>query len=45
MDICHLKNAKLEPKFQNDKGRIVLRGDIVKDDAGSYAVCTEQGSS
>ena len=28
-----------------DKGRVVLRGDIVKDDAGSYAVLTEQGSS
>ena len=27
------------------KGRVVLRGDIVKDDAGSYAVFTEQGSS
>ena len=27
------------------KGRVVLRGDIVKDDSGSYAVCTEQGSS
>ena len=27
------------------KGRIVLRGDIVKDDSGSYAVFTEQRSS
>ena len=27
------------------KGRIVLRGDIVKDGSGSYAVFTEQGSS
>ena len=27
------------------KGRVVLRGDIVKDDSGSYAVFTEQGSS
>ena len=26
------------------KGRVVLRGDIVKDDSGSYAVFTEQGS-
>ena len=34
MDICHLKNAELE-----------ARGDIVKDDSGSYAVFTEQGSS
>ena len=45
MDICHLKNAELEPKHQKYKGRVVLRGDIVKDDSGSYAVFTEQGSS
>ena len=30
---------------QNTKGRVVLRGDIVKDDSGSYVVFTEQGSS
>ena len=45
MDICHLKNAELEAKHQKYKGRIVLRGDIVKDNSGSYAVFTEQGSS
>ena len=44
MDLCHLKNAELEAKHQKYKGRIVLRGDIVKDDSGSYAVFTEQGS-
>ena len=38
MDICHLKNAELETKHQKYKGRVVLRGDIVKDDSGSYAV-------
>ena len=27
------------------KGRVVLRGDNVKDDSGSYAIFTEQGSS
>ena len=43
--ICHLKNAELETKHQKYKGRIVLRGDTVKDDSGSYAVFTEQGSS
>ena len=32
MDICHLKNAELVAKHQNYKGRVVLRGDIVKDD-------------
>ena len=45
MDICHLKIAELEAKHQKNKGRVVLRGDIVKDDSGSYAVFTEQGSS
>ena len=45
MDIRHLKNAELETKHQKYKGRVVLRGDIVKDDSGSYAVFTEQGSS
>ena len=45
MEICHLTNAELEAKHQKYKGRIVLRGDTVKDDSGSYAVFTEQGSS
>ena len=45
MDLCHLKKSELEPRFQKYKGRRVLRGDIVKDDSGSYAVNTEQGSS
>ena len=45
MDICHLKNAELEAKHQKYKGPVVLRGDIVKDDSGSHAVFTEQGSS
>ena len=45
MDICHQKNAELEAKHQKYKGRVVLRGDFVKDNSGSYAVFTEQGSS
>ena len=45
MDICHLNNAELEAKHQKYKGRVVFRGDIVKDDSGFYAVFTEQGSS
>ena len=45
MDICHLKNAELEANHHKYKGRVVLRGDIVKDDSGSYAVFLEQGSS
>ena len=38
MNICHLKKAELETKHQKYKGRVALRGDIVKDDSGSYAV-------
>ena len=45
MDLCHLKNSELEPRYQQYKGRVVLRGDIAKDDSGSYAVFTENGSS
>ena len=45
MDICHLKNAELEAKHQKYEGRVVLRGDFVKDNSGSCAVFTEQGSS
>ena len=45
MDICHLKNAELEPQYPKYKGWVVLRGDNVKDDSGSFAVFKEQGSS
>ena len=45
VDICHLKNSELEPQFQEYKGGVVFGDDIVKDDSGSYAVFTEQGSS
>ena len=45
MDLCHLKNSELEPQYQKYKGRVVLRGDIVKDDPGSYAVFTEGSSA
>ena len=42
MDICHLQNAELEAKHQKYKGRVVLRGDIVKDYSGSDAVFTNK---
>ena len=45
MDFCHHKNCELDKKFQKYNGRGVLRGDVVKDDPGSYAVFSEQGSS
>ena len=38
MDIRHIENAELEPQLQKNKGRVVLRGDIVKDDSGVCAV-------
>ena len=31
MDLCDLKNSDLEPQYQKFKGRVVLRGDTVKD--------------
>ena len=45
MGLCHLENSELEPQYQKYKGRVVLPGDIVKDNSGSFAVFTEQGSS
>ena len=42
MDICHLKNAELEAKHQKYKGRVVLRGDIVKDGSVAYTVFTNK---
>ena len=42
MDIYHLKNAELEANHQKYKGRVVLRGDIVKKNScGSCAIFTE----
>ena len=38
MELCHLKNATLEPKFQKYKGRVVFQVDIVIDDSGACAV-------
>jgi hypothetical protein len=45
MDLCHIKNSQLGKEFWTYKGRIVFRGDIVKDENGQYAVFTEQGAS
>ena len=45
MNFCHLKHSELELQYQKYKGSAVLGGLIVKDDSGSYAVFTEQGSS
>ena len=40
-----MKSTELEATHQKYKGRVVFRGDIVKDDSASCAVFTEQGSS
>ena len=45
MDICHLKMLNWRQSTKKYEGRVVLRGDFVKDDSGSCAVFTEQGSS
>ena len=45
MDLCHLKHAELAPELQKYKGRVVFRGDQVKDETGLSAVFTEQGAS
>ena len=45
MDVCHVKNSELELRHQKYTCRVVLRGDIVKNESGVYAVFIEQGSS
>ena len=35
MELCHIKNSQLGKKFWTYKGRLVFRGDIVKDENGS----------
>ena len=45
MNLCHIRNSEWDNKFQKYKGRVALRGDVLKADADSYVVFTEQGSS
>ena len=44
-ELCHLKNAEMEEHLQSYKGRVIFRGDIVRDEDGIYAVFSEQGAS
>ena len=44
-DTCHLKKRGVRTRIAKEKARVVLRGDIAKDDSGAYAVFTEQGPS
>jgi len=41
--LCHKKNAQIASEFWSYKGRVVFRGDIVKDQDGNWAVWNEQG--
>ena len=45
MELCSIKNSQLGKEFWTYKGRLVFRGDIVKDENGQFAVFTEQGAS
>ena len=45
MRLCHVKHSELECKFHIFKGRVVFRGDIIKDECGDQAVFSEQGTS
>ena len=45
MDLCHLKIRSWNLSIKKHKDRVVPRGDMVKDDSGSYAVFTEGSSA
>ncbi len=47
MDLCHEKHSELKVEGGNItyKGRVVFRGDQTKDEAGRFAVFTEQAAS
>lgn len=45
MELCHKKHAELAPAWWQYKGRIVFRGDNVRDESGHFAVFSEQGTS
>jgi len=44
-DLCHIKNSQLGEEFWTYKGRVVFRGDIVRNEQGDFAVFAEQGAS
>ena len=45
MAICVVKDSELEEALQKYKGRIVVRGDIIKDEYGRAAMFKELGSA
>ena len=45
MELVHKKHAELSKEYWEYKGRVVFRGDCVRDETGFYAVFSEQGTS
>jgi hypothetical protein len=45
MRLCHVKQSELAEKYHSFKGRVVFRGDNVRDESGHLAVLSEQGTS
>ncbi len=45
MELGFIKNSQLEPEFWIYKGRIVFRGDNIRDENGVIAVFSEQAAS
>ena len=45
MQLCHRKHSQIATAEPVPKGRLVLRGDIVRDEDGYLAVFSEQGTS
>ena len=45
MRLCHVKHSELAEKYHSFKGRVVFRGDNVRDESGHLAVFSEQGTS
>ena len=43
MDLCHLKSSELEQQFQKYIGRVVVRGDVLKDGSGSVRCVRRAG--
>ena len=47
MSLCHEKHSELQRSEDKReyKGRVVLRGDQIRDETGHFAVFSEQGTS
>ena len=45
MELCHEKHSELPESLRVCKGRVVFRGDQVRDESGFFAVFSEQGTS